>query len=442
MQKPTLSFWQMWNLSFGFFGVQIAYALQSANISRIFATLGADPHTLSFFWVLPPLMGMIVQPIVGAMSDKTWCKWGRRKPYLYVGALVAIIVMALLPNSGSFEMTVKAALAFGAIMLMLLDTSINMAMQPFKMMVGDMVNEEQKTKAYSIQSLLCNAGSLVGYLFPYFFTWIGVRNVAPEGVVPDSVTWSFYIGAAILILCVLYTGAKVKEWNPEDYAKYNGIQQEEKEEKQNILQLLIHAPKAFWQIGVVQFFSWFAFLYMWTYTTGGIAETVWGTINPATEGYQAAGDWTGVLFAVQAVGSILWAMVLPQFKNAKVGYAMSLVLGAVGFISTYFIHDQYMLFVSFLLVGCAWAAMLAMPFALLTNSLSGKAMGTYLGLFNCTICLPQIIASLVGGLILGVVGGEVVDGIQTGQVAMLVVAGVSLLLGAVAVFGISTKREA
>jgi maltose/moltooligosaccharide transporter len=325
---------------------------------------------------------------------------------------------------------------------MLLDTSINMAMQPFKMMVGDMVNEEQKTKAYSIQSLLCNAGSLVGYLFPYFFTWIGVRNVAPEGVVPDSVTWSFYIGAAILILCVLYTGAKVKEWNPEDYAKYNGIQQEEKEEKQNILQLLVHAPKAFWQIGVVQFFSWFAFLYMWTYTTGGIAETVWGTINPATEGYQAAGDWTGVLFAVQAVGSILWAMVLPQFKNAKVGYAMSLVLGAVGFISTYFIHDQYMLFVSFLLVGCAWAAMLAMPFALLTNSLSGKAMGTYLGLFNCTICLPQIIASLVGGLILGVVGGEVVDGIQTGQVAMLVVAGVSLLLGAVAVFGISTKREA
>lgn len=442
MQKPTLSFWQMWNLSFGFFGVQIAYALQSANISRIFATLGADPHTLSFFWVLPPLMGMIVQPIVGAMSDKTWCKWGRRKPYLYVGALVAIIVMALLPNSGSFEMTVKAALAFGAIMLMLLDTSINMAMQPFKMMVGDMVNEEQKTKAYSIQSLLCNAGSLVGYLFPYFFTWIGVRNVAPEGVVPDSVTWSFYIGAAILILCVLYTGAKVKEWNPADYAKYNGIQQEEKEEKQNILQLLVHAPKAFWQIGVVQFFSWFAFLYMWTYTTGGIAETVWGTINPATEGYQAAGDWTGVLFAVQAVGSILWAMVLPQFKNAKVGYAMSLVLGAVGFISTYFIHDQYMLFVSFLLVGCAWAAMLAMPFALLTNSLSGKAMGTYLGLFNCTICLPQIIASLVGGLILGVVGGEVVDGIQTGQVAMLVVAGVSLLLGAVAVFGISTKREA
>ncbi len=442
MQKRDLSFWQMWNLSFGFFGVQIAYALQSANISRIFATLGADPHTLSFFWVLPPLMGMIVQPIVGAMSDKTWCRWGRRKPYLYVGAIVAIIVMALLPNAGSFNMTVKAALAFGAIMLMLLDTSINMAMQPFKMMVGDMVNEEQKTKAYSIQSLLCNAGSLVGYLFPYIFTWIGVKNVAPEGMIPDSVTWSFYIGALILILCVFYTGAKVKEMDPEEYAAFHGIKEEAKEEKSNLFQLLFHAPKAFWQIGLVQFFSWFAFLYMWTYTTGGIAENVWGTIVTSSAEYQAAGDWTGVLFAVQAIGSILWALVIPRFKSEKVAYSTSLVLGAIGFISTYFIHDQYMLFVSFLLVGCAWAAMLALPFALLTNSLSGKSLGSYLGLFNCTICLPQIVASLVGGLILGLVGGDVVDGIQTGQISMLVVAGVSLLLGAVAVFGIKTKREA
>ena len=442
MQKRNLSFWQMWNLSFGFFGVQIAYALQSANISRIFATLGADPHTLSFFWVLPPLMGMIVQPIVGAMSDKTWCKWGRRKPYLYVGALVAIIVMALLPNAGSFNMTVKAALAFGAIMLMLLDTSINMAMQPFKMMVGDMVNEEQKTQAYSIQSLLCNAGSLVGYLFPYIFTWLGVKNIAPEGQIPDSVTWSFYVGAAILILCVLYTGAKVKEMDPEEYAAFHGIKEEAKEEKTNLIELLFHAPKAFWQIGLVQFFSWFAFLYMWTYTTGGIAENVWGTIQTSSEEYQAAGDWTGVLFAVQAIGSILWALVLPRFKNTKLAYSSSLVLGAIGFISTYFIHDQHMLFISFLLIGCAWAAMLAMPFAMLTNSLSGKSMGSYLGLFNCTICLPQIVASLVGGLILGIVGGDVVDGIQTGQISMLVVAGVSLLLGAIAVFGIKTKHEA
>ena len=442
MEKRNLSFWQMWNLSFGFFGVQIAYALQSANVSRIFATLGADPHTLSFFWILPPLMGMIVQPIVGALSDKTWCKLGRRKPYLYVGAVVAIIVMALLPNSGSFNLTVKAALAFGAVMLMLLDTSINMAMQPFKMMVGDMVNEEQKTQAYSIQSLLCNAGSLVGYLFPYIFTWIGISNVAPEGVIPPSVTWSFYVGAIILILCVLYTGARVKEMNPEEYAKFHNIKSEEKQEKTNLVYLLLHAPKAFWQIGLVQFFCWFAFLYMWTYTTGGIAEnvTIWNTVDTASAEYQAAGDWTGVLFAVQAIGSILWAMVLPMFRNVKMAYSSSLVLGALGFISAYFVHDQYMLFVSFLLIGCAWAAMLALPFAMLTNSLSGKSLGSYMGLFNCTICLPQIVASLVGGLLLGVFGGEVVNGVQTGQIAMFVVAGVSLLLAAIAVFGISTKR--
>ena len=436
MQKRDLSFWQMWNLSFGFFGVQIAYALQSANISRIFATLGADPHDLSFFWILPPLMGMVVQPLVGTWSDKTWCRWGRRKPYLYLGALVAVAVMAFLPNAGSLGLTVKMAMSFGLVMLMLLDTSINMAMQPFKMMVGDMVNERQKAKAYSIQSLLCNAGSLGGYLFPYIFTWIGISNVAPEGVIPDSVIYSFYVGAAILILCVLYTGATVKEMDPKEYAAFHGLEQkeaDEKAEKPGLVTLLMHAPKAFWQIGLVQFFSWVAFLYMWTYTNGGIAETIWGTTDVASAGYQAAGDWVGVLFAVQAVGSILWAMVLPLFKNVKVGYAVSLVLGGLGFISTAMIHDQYLLFISYLLIGCGWAAMLAMPFALLTNSLSGSSMGAYLGLFNCTICLPQIIAALVGGLLLKAVGGE--------QIMMLVVAGVSLLMGAVAVFGIQTKKE-
>lgn len=435
-KKPELSFWQMWNLSFGFFGVQIAYALQSANISRIFATLGADPHDLSFFWILPPLMGMIVQPLVGTWSDKTWCRWGRRKPYLYVGALVAVAVMAFLPNAGSLGLTVKMAMTFGLVMLMLLDTSINMAMQPFKMMVGDMVNERQKAKAYSIQSMLCNAGSLVGYLFPYLFTWIGIQSVAPKGVIPDSVIYSFYVGAAILILCVLYTGATVKEMNPEEYAAFHGIKPEEekKEEQKSLVHLLLHAPKAFWQIGLVQFFSWVGFLYMWTYTNGAIAETIWQTTDTASKAYQAAGDWVGVLFAVQAIGSVVWAMVLPLFKNEKVGYAVSLVIGGLGFISTLFIHDQYLLFISFLLIGCGWAAMLAMPFALLTNALTGGSMGAYLGLFNCTICLPQIIAALLGGVLLKLVGGT--------QAMMLVVAGISLLLGAVAVFGIQTKKQA
>ncbi|MBQ3881444.1 MAG: SLC45 family MFS transporter [Bacteroidales bacterium] len=425
--KRNLTFWQMWNLSFGFFGVQIAYSLQSANISRIFATLGADPHNLSYFWILPPLMGIIVQPIIGALSDRTWCRFGRRIPYLFVGALVAVIVMCLLPNAGSFNLAVSGAMVFGLISLMFLDTSINVAMQPFKMMVGDMVNEEQKAKAYSIQSFLCNAGSLVGYLFPFFFTLIGIANIAPEGKIPPSVIYSFYVGAAILILCVIYTVMKVKEMPPKEYAEFHGIdpQKAAKPEKTNMLKLLVKAPKTFWTVGLVQFFCWAAFMYMWTYTNGAIAANCWNTADVASAGYQAAGNWVGVLFAVQAVGSILWATMLPRFKSHKVAYAVSLLVGAIGFGSVMFVHNQYVLFISYFLIGFAWAAMLALPFTILTNSLNGEHMGTYLGLFNGTICLPQIVAALVGGLLLKMVGGS--------QPAMLMIAGVLLVLGAVSV---------
>ena len=437
IQKPNLTFWQMWNLSFGFFGVQIAYALQSADISRIFATLGANPKSLSIFWILPPLMGMIVQPLVGKWSDKTWCKWGRRKPYLYIGALIAVAVMALLPNAGSFHLSVKAAMAFGLVMLMLLDTTINMAMQPFKMLVGDMVNEEQKAKAYSIQSLLCNAGSFVGFLFPYFFTWIGISSVAPAGVIPDSVIYSFYAGAALLIICSLYTGFTVKEMPPQEFAKYNNVDDSEAEENPGFVTLLKKAPSAFWQIGLVQFFCWFAFLFMWNYTTGALAENIWGIDTNApgaakTPQFQAAGDWCGVLFAVQSVGSILWAIALPRFKRIKVGYSVSLVLGAIGFAMVYFIHDQYLMCVPYLLIGCAWAAILSMPFTLLTNALTGStSMGAYLGLFNCTICLPQIFASLAGRGFMEINGAT--------QTLMMLIAGISLAVGAAMVKFIKTK---
>ena len=443
--KPDLSFMKLFNLSFGFFGVQIAYALQSANVSRIFATLGADPHNLSFFWILPPLMGIIVQPLVGKWSDNTWTRFGRRIPYLFIGALVAVLVMCMLPNSGSFGLSVGAAMIFGVVSLMFLDTSINMAMQPFKMMVGDMVNEKQKGLAYSIQSFLCNAGSLVGYLFPYIFTALGVASVAAQGEIPDSVKWSFCIGAIILILCVIYTTVNVKEMPPKEYAEYHGIKEEDKEENVNMLQLLVKAPKTFWTVGLVQLFCWAAFMYMWTYTNGAIAETAFntpivnGVLDTASKEYQAAGDWVGVLFAVQAVGSVLWAVVLPMFRSRKVAYSLSLLIGAVGFVSTYFIHDQYMLFVSYALIGCAWAAMLAMPFTILTNSLSGKHMGTYLGLFNGTICLPQIIAAATGGAVLSVLP-KTESGIAA-QGLMLVLAGVFLLLGAVSVFIVKEGKE-
>lgn len=590
--KPDLGFWKLWNLSFGFFGVQIAYALQSANVSRIFATIGADPHDLSYFWILPPLMGLIVQPIVGTLSDKTWNRFGRRLPYLIFGAAVAVLVMCLLPNAGSFGLTISSAILVGLFALMLLDTSINMAMQPFKMLVGDMVNEKQKGLAYSIQSFLCNAGSIVGYIFPFVLTWIGFKSTAPDGVVPETVIYSFYIGAAILLVCVLYSLAKIKEWPPQLYAEYNGINQEKKE-KTNVIKLLVNAPKTFWTVGLVQFFCWFAFLFMWTYTNGTVAKNAFDTpeiekiaaindgsnsysakyllindtvkivengqalvegveiggvfhpastvalngdtivnnhlvvfnpatgkplatfgqkvaqpsdklvidgvdtpvtgdvfikdylsqikggfrlttagivavdkktgktvveeaevhqisdansckyetkidLNTASPQYNAAGDWVGILFAVQAIGSVLWAIVLPRFRSRKFSYSLSLVLGAVGFVLAGLIQNQYMLFIAFFLIGCAWAAMLAWPFTILTNSLKGGNIGAYLGLFNCSICLPQIIGALAGGWILSLFS---TPGQLAPQYIMMIIAGISLAIGALCVSIIKEKTN-
>ena len=300
------------------------------------------------------------------------------------------------------------------------------------MLVGDMVNEKQKALAYSIQSFLCNAGSLVGYVFPFLFTVLGISNIAAKGVVPDTVIYSFYIGAAILILCVIYTTLKVKEMPPAEYAQYHGLKTNLNEEKVNVIKLLKNAPRAFWTVGLVQFFCWAAFMYMWTYTNGAIAETCWQTTDPTTAGYQAAGNWVGVLFAVQAVGSVIWAIVLPNITDRKLAYSISLSIGAVGFCMIPFVSDQYMLFIPYVMIGCAWAAMLAMPFAIVTNALEGYGhMGVYLGLFNGTICIPQIVAAACGGAILSAVGSF--------QYNMMVVAGVSLIIGAICVFFVKDK---
>ncbi len=474
-EKRNLSFGQLFNLSFGFFGVQIAYALQSANISRIFATLGADPHQLSFFWILPPLMGMVVQPIVGILSDKTWLGtfFGRRKFYLLIGALIAVAVMLLLPNAGDFTfeqrilLGLNSAMWFGLFSLMFLDTSINIAMQPFKMMVGDMVNEEQKGLAYSIQSFLCNAGSLAGYIFPILFTWLGIQNTAPEGVIPDSVKWSFYIGAGILLLCVLYTFLAVKEMNPQEYAEFHGLNKKKDDVQEQSSVSTKHIVRAFITVGLVQFFCWAAFLFMWTYSNGAIASQCfgWDGVSAADGAFQNAGNWVGVCFAVQAVGSMLWALVIPKLEHRlgnKGAYIISLVVGALGFASIYLVRDitgtydatvvvdgvatnsvitlvllrsKFVILFSYALIGAAWAAMLALPFTIITNAISGsKYMGTLLGLFNCTICLPQIVAALVGGKILnGICAGS--------QVGMLVAAGVLLILGAVSVVLIKEGKK-
>ena len=474
-EKRNLSFGQLFNLSFGFFGVQIAYALQSANISRIFATLGADPHQLAFFWLLPPLMGMVVQPIVGILSDRTWMGnfFGRRKFYLLIGALIAVAVMVLLPNAGDFTfeqrilLGLNSAMWFGLFSLMFLDTSINIAMQPFKMMVGDMVNEEQKGLAYSIQSFLCNAGSLAGYIFPILFTWLGIQNTAPEGVIPDSVKWSFYIGAGILLLCVLYTFLAVKEMNPQEYAEFHGLNKKKDDVQEQSSVSTKHIVRAFITVGLVQFFCWAAFLFMWTYSNGAIASQCfgWDGVSAADGAFQNAGNWVGVCFAVQAVGSMLWALVIPKLEHRlgnKGAYIISLVVGALGFASIYLVRDitgtydatvvvdgvatnsvitlvllrsKFVILFSYALIGAAWAAMLALPFTIITNAISGsKYMGTLLGLFNCTICLPQIVAALVGGKILnGICAGS--------QVGMLVAAGVLLILGAVSVVLIKEGKK-
>ncbi|GAK30285.1 major facilitator superfamily transporter [Weissella oryzae SG25] len=429
---PRLPLSTIWMLSFGFLGVQMAFSLQSSNMGRIFQTLGADPTRLGFFFILPPLAGMVVQPLVGKYSDKTWMpKLGRRLPYLLIGAIVAIIVMALLPNSGSFGFSTVMGLWFGAITILFMDLSSNVAMQPFKMMVGDMVNEEQKGYAYSVQSFLSNTGSVLASIFPFLLTAFGVANVAPDGEVPQSVIISFYVGAVILVICSLITVLKVKEYTPEEYALYHGISADAATENVGMFKLLARAPKIFWTITIVQFFCWMGFQYLWTYGTGAVAANVWHVADPASSAYQAAGNWFGILSAVQAIAAVLWSLVLTKVPNDKhkPAYALSLLFGAIGFASIFFVHTQGALIVSFILIGIAWAGMMAYPFILLTNGLEaageGAHMGTFLGLFNGSICLPQIVASVASFAIFPLLGSSFP--------MMLLLSGIFLVLGALAV---------
>nr|WP_318280956.1 SLC45 family MFS transporter [Paenibacillus bovis] len=433
---PNLPISTIWLISFGFLGVQMAFSLQSSNMGRIFQTIGADPHTLGFFFILPPLAGLIVQPLVGYFSDRTWHpKLGRRIPYLLVGAIVAVIVMCLLPNAGSFGFSATAALTFGAITILFMDVSSNVAMQPFKMMVGDMVNEKQKGFAYSIQSFLSNSGAVLASIFPFVLTMIGISNTAPKGVVPQSVVISFYAGAVILIVCSLFTIMKVKEYPPAEYAAYHGITNTEGKQKSGVFTLLRKAPKIFWTVSLVQLFCWMGFQYLWTYGTGAVADNVWNTLDPSSPEYQEAGNWFGILSAVQSIAAVLWSLVLSRVPNGKhkPAYALSLLLGGIGFGSIFFVHNQALLVVSFILIGIAWAAMMTFPFTMLTNALSGENMGMYLGLFNGSICLPQIIASCISFALFPALGSS--------MPAMILLSGISLVVGALAVSIIKIKNN-
>ncbi|WP_367341662.1 SLC45 family MFS transporter [Limosilactobacillus sp.] len=396
-QLPTLAFATLMLMTFGNLGTSMAFALQSSNMSRIFQTLGADPTKLGFFFILPPLAGMIVQPLVGYFSDRTWVpKIGRRLPYLIVGTIVALIVMILLPNSGSFGFKTSTALWFGAIAILFMDLSSNMSMQPFKMMISDMVNDEQKDEAWSWQTIWGNIGSVAADLFPFFLTFVGVSNVASKGEVPASVKVSFYLGAAILVVSSIFTIWKVDEYDPKTYAKYHGFSNDE-QISENFITIIKKAPKVFWTLGLVQFFSWVAFQYLSTYGTGTVAQNIWHATNPASSGYQAGGNWFGVLSAVEVGVAIIWGLVLSRLndKMRKPAYSFGLIIGAIGFWGLSVAPTKLLSLIAFIGIGIFWVTMNSIPFTILTNALDGKHDGTYMGLFNCWICLPQIVASIV-----------------------------------------------
>ena len=435
-KKPTLSFWQIWNMSFGFLGVQIGYSLQNGNTSRILSALGSDVEHLSYFWLAAPLAGLIVQPIIGLSSDKTWTRMGRRIPFIMAGALVSALAMFFMPNSEFFAHLLPP-LFFGAAMLLLMDTSFNVTMQPFRSLVGDMVSEEQRNIGFSIQAFLINAGAIVGSLLPFVLTWLGVSNVPHPGEkVAPTVIWAFYFGGGALLLTVLWTSFTTKEYPPKEYAVYNNLKTEEKKSS-SFFTLLKDTPKTMLQLAFVQFFSWFSLFLMWVYTTPAVAQNVWNTLpgDSISAGYNEAGNWVGVIFAVYSLFGALFSIVMARLATRfgrKPIYFSSLFAGGLGLLSMVFVKDQYALIASMLGVGIAWAAILAMPYAMLSASLPAEKMGVYMGIFNATITIPQITAGLLGGMLLTFLGGH--------AVYMLGLSGTSMIIAGVSVFFIRENK--
>lgn len=425
---PTLAFSLLMLMTFGNLGTSMAFALQSSNMGRIFQTLGADPTKLGYFFILPPLAGMIVQPMVGYFSDRTWIpKLGRRLPYLIVGTVVAVIVMCLLPNSGSFGFKTSTALWFGAVSILFMDLSSNMSMQPYKMMISDMVNDKQKDTAWSWQTIWGNIGSVAADLFPFFLTWIGVSNIAAKGALPNSVKISFYLGAFILVISSIFTIWKVDEYDPETYAKYHGLTKED-QNNDSFFAIIKKAPKVFWTLGIVEFFAWAAFQYLSTYGTGAIAQNIWHASDPASVGYQAAGNWFGVLSAIEVGVAIVWGLILTKLndKIRKPAYSFGMLMGALGFWGLSVAPTKFLSIVAFIGIGIFWVTINSIPFTILTNALDGKHDGTYMGLFNCWICLPQIVASVFSSIIFKLFGNNFAH--------MILVSGILCLIGAFAVY--------
>lgn len=438
---PDLPKKELFAITFAFLGINMAFSLQSSQMSRICQTIGANPNNLGFFFIFPPLMGMIVQPIMGKMSDRTWNRFGRRLPYLLFGTPIAALVLIMLPFSGSlgFGYGSMAAMIYAATAVCLMDLFSNICMQPSRMIVGDMVNNKQKNFAWSWQQVFSNGGGILATILPFIFTMFGMSNTAKRGVVPNTVIWSYLCAAAVLLFTGLWTVFNVKEYDPETYAKYHHIDPEEQNKSVSLLKLIKTAPRAFWEINLVQLFSWFAIMYVWTYTTGTCARNIWHTSDVTSAGYQAAGNWYGILTAVYSIAGIVWGLIYAHAKagSRKKWYTFGMIVGGLGLVWMTFVTTKTTSIIAMIMFGIGNFSINTIPFTLLTSSLNGKNEGAYLGLFNVGICVPQIVASLCSFFLFPLVGHN--------QPMMLLLGGISLLIGALAVQAIHegvTVKEA
>lgn len=432
MKKRKLGFLEIWNLSFGYLGVQMGFALQNANASRILSGFGADIHQLSWFWIVAPLMGLIVQPIIGHYSDNTWSKFGRRKPYFLLGALLASIGLILMPQADAFT-AILPALWMGAGFLMIMDASFNIAMEPMRAFVADMLPSDQRTLGYSLQTVLIGLGAVIGSWLPYILSnWFEIPNQAGEGEVPLHLILSFCIGAIAIVVTVLITIFTSKEYSPQELEAFDKLEGKvHLEEKTNLTQIFkdfANMPKTMKQLGFVQFFTWFALFGMWVFSTPAIAHHVYGTpLNDSHSAtYQEAGDWVGIIFGVYNAVSAVYAFFLPAIAK-KLGrkrtHTVSLIAGGLGLISIYFINDPNYLIISMIGVGIAWASILSMPYAILAGSIPAKKMGVYMGIFNFFICMPQIVNAIIGGPIVKYFyGGNPIYALMTSGIALIVAA--------------------
>ena len=449
MEKRRLSFWEIWNMSFGFLGIQMGFALQNANASRILQIFGADVHELSWFWIIAPLMGLIVQPIIGHYSDKTWGKFGRRKPFFLVGALLASIGLILMPQAEIF-IAFLPALWVGTGMLMIMDASFNIAMEPFRALVGDNLRTDQRTLGFSVQTALIGFGAVIGSWLPYGLTnWFGVSNKNEDGSVPMHLILSFVIGAIILVASILVSIFATKEYSPEELAQFEDemVHQQTKAadtnpKKSSLLDIFDDfrkMPTTMRQLSWVQFFSWFGLFGMWVFTTPAIAQHIYGLSIDDTKSpeFQSAGDWVGIIFGVYNAVSAVVAFALPYIAK-QIGrrktHALSLVLGGIGLISMYFMPNKEALIFSMVLVGFAWASILAMPYAILAGSIQPKKMGVYMGIFNFFIVIPQIINALIGGPLVKYVYND-------HAIYAIVMSGVSFLLAALLVLKVKDQKD-